>query len=160
MGIYSFNVENIDGEDVSLLEYKNQVLLIVNVASKCGFTPQYEELEELYNKYKEYNFKILAFPSNQFLNQEPDSNHNIKEFCQLKYNISFDMFAKIKVNGKNESALFSYLKSQARGFMWTKEIKWNFTKFLVDENGKVIERYAPITKPKDMEPEIKRLLGI
>lgn len=160
MSIYNFTVKTIEGEEVSLSKYKDKVLLIVNVASKCGFTPQYKGLEELYEKYKEQDFMILGFPSNQFSNQEPGTNKQIKEFCKLSYGVSFDMFEKVDVNGKNELALFTLLKSEARGFLGTKNIKWNFTKFLIDKNGKVIDRYATITKPKDIEPEIRRLLGI
>lgn len=160
MSIYDFKVKDIDGKEVSLEKYRDKVLLIVNVASKCGFTSQYEGLEKLYNKYKDKNFMILGFPSNQFSNQEPGSNEEIKEFCTLTYGVDFDMFAKIDVNGKNQIPLYKYLKNEVSGFVGTKSIKWNFTKFLVDSNGKIIERYGSITKPKDIEPEIKRLLGI
>ncbi len=160
MSIYDFTVKNIDGKDVSLSKYKGKVLLIVNVASKCGFTPQYEGLEKLYDKYKNDDFMILGFPSNQFSNQEPGSNKDIKEFCQLTYGVSFDMFAKVDVNGENEIPLYKHLKSEASGVLGTKSIKWNFTKFLIDPYGKVIDRYGSITKPKEIEPEIKRLLGL
>jgi len=160
MSIYNFTVKNIDGEDVSLEKYKGKVLLIVNVASKCGFTSQYDGLEKLYDKYKDKNFMILGFPSNQFSNQEPGSNKEIKEFCRLTFGVNFDMFSKIDVNGKNEIPLYTHLKKEASGVLGTQNIKWNFTKFLVDENGKVIDRYGSITKPKEIEPEIKRLLGI
>ena len=160
MSIYDFKVKNIDAEEVSLSKYKGKVLLIVNVASKCGFTPQYEGLEKLYDKYKDKGFMILGFPSNQFSNQEPGSNKEIKEFCSLTYGVSFDMFEKIDVNGKNTTPLYKFLKKEAPGFAGTKSIKWNFTKFLVDPNGKVIERYASLTKPESIEIEIKRLLGL
>ena len=160
MSIYDFKVKDIDGKEVSLEKYKGKTLLIVNVASKCGFTSQYEGLEKLYNEYKDKNFMVLGFPSNQFSNQEPGSNEEIKEFCTLTYGVEFDMFAKVDVNGKNEIPLYSFLKSEAGGILGTESIKWNFTKFLVDSNGKVIERYGSITKPKEIEPEIKRLLGL
>jgi len=159
MSIYDFTVKNIDEKDVSLSKYKGKVLLIVNVASKCGFTPQYEGLEKLYDKYKNDNFMILGFPSNQFSNQEPGSNKEIKEFCQLTYGVSFDMFAKIDVNGENEIPLYKHLKNEASGILGTRNIKWNFTKFLIDPYGKVIDRYGSLTKPKEIETEIKRLLG-
>ena len=160
MSIYDFIVKNIDGEDVSLSKYKGKVLLIVNVASKCGFTPQYEGLEALYEKYKDKNFMILGFPSNQFSNQEPGSNKEIKEFCQITYGVNFDMFSKVDVNGKNEILLYKHLKSEATGVLGTKSIKWNFTKFIIDPFGKVIDRYGSLTKPKEIESEIQRLLGI
>lgn len=160
MSIYNFEVKNINEEELTLERYKGKVLLIVNVASKCGFTSQYKELEELYQKYKDKNFMILAFPSNQFSNQEPGTNKEIKEFCSLTYNISFDIFSKIDVNGKNEIPLYTHLKSEAKGFLCTKNIKWNFTKFLVDPYGEVVERYASLTKPQKIESEIKRLLGL
>lgn len=160
MSIYDFKVKNIDGKEVSLEKYKNKVLLIVNVASKCGFTSQYEGLEKLYNKYKDKNFMILGFPSNQFSNQEPGTNEEIKEFCSLTFGVNFDMFAKVDVNGENELPLYSFLKSQESGILGTQSIKWNFTKFLIDSKGKVIERYGSITKPMDIESEIKRLLSL
>lgn len=160
MSIYNFTVKNIDEENISLEKYKGKVLLIVNVASKCGFTPQYEGLEALYNKYKNKDFMILGFPSNQFSNQEPGSNKEIKEFCKLTYGVNFDMFSKVDVNGKNEIPLYNYLKKEVSGIFGTKSIKWNFTKFLIDGNGKVIERYGSITKPKDIEPEIRKLLSL
>ncbi len=160
MRIYDFNVTTIDGQEVSMSKYKGKVLLIVNVASKCGFTKQYEGLEKLYDKYKDDGFMILGFPSNQFSNQEPGTNKEIKEFCSLTYGVNFDMFEKVDVNGENAIPLYKHLKKEVRGFAGTQSIKWNFTKFLVDPNGKVIERYGSITKPKELEKEIKRLLGL
>lgn len=157
MGIYDLSVKDIDGNEVSLSKYKGKVLLIVNVASKCGFTSQYEGLENLYQKYKDKEFMILGFPSNQFMNQEPGTNKEIKEFCRLTYGVDFDMFAKIDVNGENETPLYTYLKEQAGGTLGD-AIKWNFTKFLVDKDGKVLERYGSITEPKEIEPNIKKLL--
>lgn len=160
MLIYDYKVKDIDGKEVELSKYKGKTLLIVNVASKCGFTSQYEGLEALYDKYKDKDFAILGFPSNQFANQEPGTNEEIKEFCRLTYGVSFDMFAKIDVNGKNESPLYTYLKKEAPGVLGSTNIKWNFTKFLVDRDGKVIDRYGSTTKPSSIEPEIKRLLGL
>lgn len=160
MSIYDFKVKDIDGKEISLEKYKNKVLLIVNVASKCGFTSQYEGLEKLYSKYKNENFMILGFPSNQFSNQEPGTNEEIKEFCTLTFGVDFDMFAKIDVNGKNESPLYTFLKSQESGILGTSSIKWNFTKFLVDSNGKVVNRFGSITKPADIEDEVKKLLNL
>lgn len=157
MNIYDFTVKDIDGNDVSLSKYEGKVLLIVNVASKCGFTSQYEGLEELYQKYKDEEFMVLGFPSNQFMNQEPGTNEEIKEFCRLTFGVDFDMFAKIDVNGENESPLYKYLKEQAGGTI-NNSIKWNFTKFLVDKNGAVVQRYGSIEKPKDIEPDIIELL--
>ncbi|QKF81515.1 glutathione peroxidase [Halarcobacter ebronensis] len=158
MDIYSFNVKNIDGEEISLSKYKGKVLLIVNVASKCGFTGQYEGLENLYEKYKNRDFMILGFPSNQFANQEPGTNKEIKEFCQLTYGVNFDMFEKIDVNGENAAPLYKYLKKAALGVVGTEAIKWNFTKFLIDKKGKVIDRYASTTKPIELEDKIEELL--
>jgi len=160
MNVYDFDVKTIDGQTISLEKYKGKVLLIVNVASKCGFTPQYEGLEKLHAQYKDKGFMVLGFPSNQFGEQEPGSNEQIKEFCTLTYGVKFDMFAKIDVNGKNEDPLYTYLKKEATGILGSKSIKWNFTKFLIDPEGKVIERYGSTTKPSSIEPEIKRLLGI
>lgn len=157
MNIYDFKATNIDGQIVNLSTYKNKTLLIVNVASKCGFTSQYEGLEKLYQDLKDKNFMILAFPSNQFSNQEPKDNKEIKYFCQTNYDVHFDMFAKIEVNGENSHPLYKFLKNEKRGFLWTKSIKWNFTKFLVDKNGNVIKRYGSITKPADIKDDILNL---
>jgi glutathione peroxidase len=158
MSLYDFNVTNIDGEEVSMSSYKGKVLLIVNVASKCGFTPQYEGLEKLYQTYKEQGFMILGFPSNQFGKQESGSNEKIKFFCQGTYDVHFNMFSKIDVNGDEASPLYKYLKKEQGGFLWMDSIKWNFTKFLVDANGKVIDRYSPSIKPLDIKNDIERLL--
>jgi len=158
MTIYDFNVKDINNNDISMNIYKGKVLLIVNTASLCGFTPQYKELEELYQKYKTKDFKILAFPSNQFSNQEPGTNKDIKEFCSINFHTTFDLFSKIDVNGNNQEPLYKYLKNKKSGFLWTKNIKWNFTKFLVDKNGNVVNRYAPFTKPFSIEADIKELL--
>ncbi len=157
--IYDFSVKDIDGQEVLMSKYKGKVLLIVNVASKCKFTPQYEGLQKLFDTYKKDNFMILGFPSNQFNEQEPASNNEIKFFCTSTYKVDFDMFAKIDVNGENTSALYKYLKKEATGFLWTESIKWNFTKFLVDKNGKVIKRYGSTTTPKEIESDILQLLN-
>ena len=159
MSIYDFKVKDINENEISMSKYKNKVLLIVNVASKCGFTGQYEGLENLYKTYKNDDFMILGFPSNQFSNQEPGTNKTIEEFCRLTYGVEFDMFAKIDVNGDNEIPLYTYLKKEASGIFGTEGIKWNFTKFLVDKNGKVVDRFGSTTKPKDIEDDIKKLLN-
>lgn len=158
MNIYDFNVKTIDGQEISMSKYKGKVLLIVNVASKCGFTSQYEGLEKLFEKYKNEDFMILGFPSNQFANQEPESNEKIKEFCSLTYDVKFDMFAKVDVNGENEDPLYKFLKSNQKGILGTENIKWNFTKFLVDKEGNVIDRFASTTTPESIEKDIIKLL--
>lgn len=158
MSIYDFKVKNIEEKEISLSKYKGKVLLIVNVASKCGFTSQYEGLENLYQKLKDKDFMILGFPSNQFGNQEPGSNEEIAQFCRLTYGVDFDMFAKIDVNGEKEEPLYTYLKKEASGILGTQKIKWNFTKFLINKEGKVIKRYGSITKPEDIEKDILKLL--
>ena len=158
MIIYDFNVKTIDGQEISMSKYKGKVLLIVNVASKCGFTSQYEGLEKLFEKYKNEDFMVLGFPSNQFANQEPESNEKIKEFCSLTYDVKFDMFAKIDVNGENEAPLYKFLKSNQKGILGTENIKWNFTKFLVDKEGNILDRYASTTTPESIEKDIIKLL--
>ena len=157
MNIYDFIVKKRGGDDFELSNLKGKVLLIVNTATGCGFTPQYEGLEKLYEDYNEKGLEILDFPCNQFMHQAPGSDDEIHEFCTLKYNTKFDQFAKIDVNGKNESPLYKYLKEQKHGIMG-KAIKWNFTKFLVDREGNVVNRYAPTTEPKDIEKDIVALL--
>jgi glutathione peroxidase len=158
VGIYDFNVTTISGKEISMSKYKGQVLLIVNVASECGFTPQYEGLEKLYETYRKNRFMVLGFPSDQFAKQEPGSNDKILFFCQSKYDVQFDMFAKIDVNGDNTLPLYQYLKSQQSGFLWTKSIKWNFTKFLIDRSGRVVARYGSATKPESIKEDIEALL--
>ena len=158
MNIYDFEVKTIDGKTISMSQYKGKVLLIVNVASKCGFTKQYEGLENLFEKYKDKDFMVLGFPSNQFANQEPESNEKIKEFCSLTYDVKFDMFAKIDVNGENEAPLYKFLKSNQKGILGTENIKWNFTKFLVDKEGNIVDRFAPTSTPESIEKEIIKLL--
>lgn len=157
--IYDFEVQTINGENARLGDYQDQVILIVNTASKCGFTPQYEGLEELYEKYKDRGFVVLGFPCNQFGRQEPGSESDIAEFCQLNYGVSFPMFAKIDVNGSDAEPLFNYLKKSQKGLLGSEKIKWNFTKFLVNRDGEVVARYAPTMKPKDLADEIEKLLG-
>jgi glutathione peroxidase len=155
--IYKFKVQTITGEKARLGSYENQVMLIVNTASKCGFTPQYEGLEALYEKYKDQGFVVLGFPCNQFGSQEPGSESDIAEFCQLNYGVSFPMFAKIDVNGDDADPLFKYLKKSQKGILGSEKIKWNFTKFLVNRDGKVIARFAPTAKPKDLTKDIEAL---
>ena len=158
-GSYDFQVTNIKGEQVDLQDYKGKVLLIVNTASKCGFTPQFEGLEKLYEKYKDQGLEVLGFPCNQFLKQDPGSNDEIAEFCSLNYGVSFPMFAKIDVNGPETHPLYAYLKQEAKGVLGSEKIKWNFTKFLVNREGQVQKRYAPNTEPKDMAKDVEALLG-
>lgn len=158
VSIYDFNVTTIDGREISMSHYKGKVLLIVNVASECGFTPQYAGLEKLYETYRERGFMVLGFPSNQFGKQEPGSNDEIVFFCQGTYDVQFDMFAKIDVNGDNAIPLYKYLKNEQSGFLWTESIKWNFTKFLVDRNGNVVKRYGSSTKPESIKEDIEELL--
>lgn len=159
MSLYDFHVTTITGEKESLSTYKGKVLLIVNTASKCGFTPQYQELQDLYQTYHDSGLEILAFPSNQFMQQEPGSNEEIAIFCQTNYQVSFPLFAKTDVRGKEAHPLFQYLTKQASGLI-TDEIKWNFTKFLVDQQGKVVGRFAPATSPQKIEKDIRKLLDI
>lgn len=158
MGIYDFKVTNIDGKEISMSAYKGQVLLIVNVASECGFTPQYEGLEKLHQEYKEQGFMVLGFPSNQFGKQEPKSNKEIHFFCQGTYDVHFDMFSKVDVNGEDAIPLYKYLKNEKSGVLWTESIKWNFTKFLIDRNGQVVKRYGSSTAPESIKADIERLL--
>lgn len=157
MSIYQFSARTIDGEEKSLQDYQNKVVLIVNTASKCGFTPQFEELQKLYEKYKSKDFVVLGFPSNQFGNQDPGTDGEIASFCQKNYGVSFPMFSKVDVNGENAHPLFQYITKEAKG-LFSDKIKWNFTKFLIDQNGKVLKRYAPQTKPQHIEQDIEKLL--
>ena len=156
--VYDFTPQNSAGKERPLEEFQGKVLLIVNTASKCGFTPQFAGLEELYEKYHDKGVEILGFPCNQFGKQDPGSNDEIQEFCQLNYGVSFPMFGKIEVNGAGTDPLFKHLKDEAPGFLGGR-IKWNFTKFLVDTSGHVIKRYAPTVKPQDIEKDIVALLG-
>ncbi|WP_090571545.1 glutathione peroxidase [Nitrosomonas sp. Nm33] len=156
--IYSISVKKNDGNDIVLDKYRGKVLLIVNVASECGFTPQYKGLEALYRQYKEKGLEILGFPCNQFGGQEPGNDEEIKNFCSLNYDVTFPLFAKIEVNGESAHPLYQYLKTEQKGILGTEAIKWNFTKFLVDRNGEVVKRFAPQTTPAELEKEINSLL--
>jgi glutathione peroxidase len=158
MSIYNIEVTTIDDKVLSLKKYENKVMLIVNVASKCGFTKQYEGLEQLHDNYSNQGLCVLGFPCNQFSRQEPGSNIQIKEFCTLTYGVKFDMFSKIEVNGKNTHNLYTYLKKNASGIFGTGMIKWNFTKFLVNQKGEIIKRYSPLTDPLEIEKDILKLL--
>lgn len=157
--VYQFKATTINGIEKALSEYQGKVLLVVNTASKCGLTPQFEGLEKLYEAYKDKGLVILGFPCNQFANQDPGDETQISEFCQLNYGVSFPMFAKIDVNGSDTHPLFQHLKSEARGIAGTQKIKWNFTKFLVGRDGKVIKRYAPATVPEKLEKDIQKALS-
>lgn len=155
----SFSVKDSSGASVSLEKYKNQVVLIVNVASKCGFTPQYKGLEELYEKFKDRDFTVLGFPCNQFGAQEPGSDDEIQQFCDLNYGVRFPVMAKIEVNGSGTAPLYQWLKETAPGMLGTEMIKWNFTKFLIGRDGQVIKRYAPQDEPQKLAEDIQRALG-
>ena len=156
--IYDYKVDDSQKNPVSLSDYKGKTLLIVNVASRCGLTPQYKGLQELYSKYSNKDFEILAFPCNQFGAQEPGSNEEIKEFCDINFNVSFKIFDKINVNGASASPLFKHLKNEAKGVMGSEAIKWNFTKFLIDNNGSVIKRYSPQTTPDKIDKDLSEIL--
>ena len=157
MNIYDFSVKDAKGNMVDLSEYRGKVLLIVNTATGCGFTPQYEGLQDLYEKYKEKGFEILDFPCNQFAGQAPGTEEEIVDFCKSRYGVTFRQFAKIEVNGKNEAPLYTFLKKQKGGLLGD-NIKWNFTKFLVDKDGNIIERFAPTVKPEKLDEKINNLL--
>lgn len=154
---YQFEANSLAGKAIQMEEYKGKLVLVVNTASKCGLTPQYEGLEELYKKYKDQDFVVLGFPSNQFGQQEPGNEKEISEFCEVNYGVSFPMFEKIDVNGDQAHPLYKFLKSRKGGFLGSK-IKWNFTKFLIDKEGNVVERFAPTTKPSSIEKDIKKYL--
>jgi glutathione peroxidase len=158
MSIYDFSAKTIEGENKSLKDYKGKVLLIVNTASECGFTPQFEGLQNLYSAYHDQEFEILGFPCNQFKHQEPGTNEQIASFCEDNYGVSFQMFNKVEVKGDDAHPLFTYLTEEAKGLL-TKEIKWNFTKFLINKQGEVINRFAPQTEPKSLEKDIKKALS-
>ena len=158
MSIYKYTAATLAGEDVSLETWRGRVLLVVNTASACGFTPQYAGLEALYRKYEPQGLTVLGFPCNQFGAQEPGNEIQIGAFCEKNYGVTFPMFAKVEVNGDAAHPLFRHLKSEARGLLGTEAIKWNFTKFLIDRNGNPMARYAPQTKPEDLEEPIKELI--
>ena len=157
--IYDFRVKNAEGEEYSLAGLKGKVVLIVNVASKCGFTPQYEGLEALYKKYADKGLAVLGFPCNQFGGQEPGTNAEIQHFCRLNYGVTFPVMGKLEVNGPGADPLYVHLKKTAPGVLGSEAIKWNFTKFLVDRSGKVIARYASATKPGELEQDIEKALA-
>ena len=155
---YEFEARALTGEPIRLRDYAGKVLLVVNTASKCGYTPQYAGLESLYQKYRERGLVVLGFPCNQFGEQEPGSALEIGNFCQINYGVTFPMFEKIEVNGDGTHPLYAWLKRNARGLLGTQRIKWNFTKFLLDRKGDVVARYAPLRKPEDLAPRIEALL--
>lgn len=157
MTIYEYSAKTLAGEDKSLQDYEGKVVLIVNTASECGFTPQFEGLQELYDEFKEQGLEILGFPCNQFNNQEPGTNKEISAFCQRNYGVTFQMFDKVDVKGDAAHPLFQYLTKEAPG-MLTKQIKWNFTKFLINKNGEVVDRFAPQTKPESIKGDIEKAL--
>ena len=156
MNIYDYSANDIMGDKISLSDFKDKVILVVNTASTCGFTPQYEGLEALYKKYQD-DFVVLGFPCNQFGKQESGDENSIAEFCQLNFSTSFPLFSKIEVNGKNEHPLFSFLKKSLPGVMGSQKIKWNFTKLLINKEGIPVQRYAPTTTPESIEDDIKKL---
>jgi glutathione peroxidase len=157
--VYSFSAPLLDGSDCPLARFEGKVMLIVNTASQCGFTPQYAGLEVLFRQFKDRGFVVLGFPCNQFGAQEPGSEAQIGEFCQKNYGVSFPIFAKIDVNGPHAHPLYQYLRSEKAGLLGTEAIKWNFTKFLVNRSGQVVDRFAPRTDPADLAPHIEKLLG-
>lgn len=157
--IYAFSARTIDGREISLADYTGKVLLIVNVASECRFTPQYAGLETLYRDYRDRGFCVLAFPCNQFGGQEPGDAAAISEFCRSRYDVTFPLFEKIEVNGPHAHPLYAWLKSQKAGILGSQSIKWNFSKFLVDRNGRVIQRLGPTAKPESLRKEIERALA-
>ncbi len=157
--VYDFSAQTIDGKTRKLADYKGKVLLVVNTASKCGFTPQYKGLEAVYETYKDRGFAVLGFPCNQFGAQEPGPESEIAEFCEMNYGVSFPMFAKVDVNGDDAHPLFKHLTSSRKGLLGSEAIKWNFTKFLVGKDGTVIERYAPTTAPEAIVKDIEKALA-
>lgn len=158
MSFYDYEALDINGEDISMEDYEGKVVLVVNTASKCGYTPQFEGLEELYNDYKDKGFEVLGFPCNQFAGQDPGSDEEILSFCELNYGVTFKMFSKVKVNGKDAHPLWNYLKEEQGGLAGDR-IKWNFTKFLIDREGNVVDRFAPAKKPEELREDIEKYLG-
>ncbi len=156
--LHAYKVKNASGQETDLSQYKGKVVLVVNVASKCGFTPQYEGLEAIYNKYKDQGLVILGFPSNQFGAQEPGNNDEIQQFCKMNYGVTFPVMAKVDVNGDAAAPVYDFLKTSAPGILGIEAIKWNFTKFLIGKNGRVIKRYAPQTKPEELTSDIETAL--
>jgi len=158
MSVYDYSAKTIEGTDRKLNDYQGKVMLVVNTASKCGFTPQYEGLEALYREYKDKGLVVLGFPCDQFGHQEPGDENEIKNFCSLKYDVSFPMFAKVEVNGANAHPLYKHLKEEKPGVLGSEGIKWNFTKFLIDKSGKVVKRFAPTDKPESLKKDVEKLL--
>ncbi len=158
--VHDFTATSIDGAALPLGKYRGKVLLIVNTASHCGLTPQYADLEKLYRRFEPQGFEVLGFPCNQFGSQEPGSEDEIAEFCETHYGVTFPMFAKVEVNGDGADPLFRWLRKEAPGLLGSEAIKWNFTKFLVGRDGRVVERFAPTTTPDDIAPAIEKLLGV
>ncbi|MGJ8681482.1 glutathione peroxidase [Paraglaciecola sp.] len=156
--IYQFNAILNNGEDINFEQYKGQVLLIVNTASNCGFTPQYEGLQTLFEQFKDKDFSVLGFPCDQFGHQEPGNDTEIEQFCSLNFNVNFPLFKKVEVNGENTSPLYKFLKEQKPGILGSKKIKWNFTKFLINKNGEVLKRYGSTTKPEKIAADIEALI--
>ncbi len=156
--VYEFSAASISGQPINFESFRGQVLLIVNVASRCAFTPQYSQLEALYQKYRDQGFAVLGFPCGQFMNQELSTSSDIQEFCSARYNVTFPMFGKVDVNGPNAHPLYRFLVSQAAGWLGVRRIGWNFTKFLVDRNGNVVKRYSTMTTPESIESDIEKLL--
>ena len=156
--IFNFSCKDVNGHEKNLSELQGKVTLVVNTASQCGFTPQYKGLEDLYQKYKDKGLEILGFPCNQFGNQEPGSNDEIEEFCTLNYGVTFSMFSKVDVNGDSADPLFKFLTSNKKGLLGSSKVKWNFTKFLVDKNGKPVKRFAPTTTPEQISKDIEKLI--
>ena len=158
MSVYDFKALDIQGQERELADYKGKVLLIVNTASKCGFTPQFEGLEAMYKELHDKGLEVLGFPCNQFAQQDKGSDSEIAGFCMKNYGVSFPMFSKVEVNGDNAHPLYKYLKKEARGILGTQKIKWNFTKFLINQDGSVIKRFAPTAKPEDIAKQVRTLL--
>ena len=158
MTVHDYSAKTIDGEDRTLSDYKGQVMVIVNTASKCGFTPQYKGLETMFREFRGRGLVVLGFPCDQFGHQEPGDENEIKKFCSLNYDVSFPMFSKVAVNGDHAHPLFKYLKNEAPGLLGSRAIKWNFTKFLVDKSGKVLKRYGSVAKPESIIKDIEKLL--
>lgn len=158
MSVYDYEANTLRGQEESLSKYKGKVLLVVNTASKCGFTPQYKGLQEVYDKFKDRGFEVLGFPSNQFAGQEPGESEDIAEFCEINYGVTFPMYEKIDVKGSDAHPLFKYLSKEAPGVLGSKSVKWNFTKFLVDQEGRVLKRFSPQTTPDQIEADIAKLL--
>lgn len=159
MNFYDFEAKKLNGQEASMADFKGKTVIVVNTASKCGLTPQYEGLEKLYSKYKEQGLVVLGFPCNQFANQESGNSDEIAEFCQVNYGVSFPMFDKIDVNGKDAHPIFKYLKSELKGGILGSKIKWNFTKFIIDKNGNPVKRFSPVTTPEKMESYIQQILA-